>query len=31
MKLLQELFYLLFALGVGVLLGTIYILRTGGF
>jgi hypothetical protein len=31
MKILQELFYILFALGVGVLLGMIYILRTGGF
>ena len=31
MKLLQELFYVLFALALGIFLGTIYILRTGGF
>jgi len=31
MKILQELFYILFALGIGALLGLIYILRSGGF
>ena len=28
---LKEIFYILTALGLGVLLGSIYILRTGGF
>jgi hypothetical protein len=28
---LKELFYILIALGLGALLGSIYILRTGGF
>jgi hypothetical protein len=31
MKILQELFYVLFALALGAFLGLIYILRTGGF
>ena len=31
MKIIQELFYIIFALGIGALLAVIYILRSGGF
>ena len=31
MKILKEIFYILFALALGAFLGLVYILRTGGF